>query len=1160
MLKHVSRPSLLVLILASFVVVGLPATKAHAAPACSSIQSGAAAAAAMARACNQPVEDISLRTPDSRTVHNADGTQELTEYAEPQWAKTADGTWSNVDTNLRLVNGAVVPGLTALPVSFSAGGTGTLAKLSSGSNSLAVSWPGPLPAPTLSGDTATYAEVQPGVDLQLTATPTGFSEVLVVKTRAAAMSPALAKVQFGLSSTGVSLAGLAHGGAEARDSHGNLVFSSPTPLMWDSADRVPDATGARRPHARFAVMGESLTGTQLSVVPDQAMLGDTTTTLPLYIDPSWNGGISGNLWKNVASRSDVVNSTSFTLLDGSLKGDAASGETCDSFSGSTCTSTPYDVRSLFLMDMSGAAGKHVLKATFNITQKWSWTCSPASNAELWIAPTVKSSTTWNNQGTWDSSHTAQAAASHREDGAAGCSGNGTVTFNATAMVQFGQSNGWSKITLGLRAINESTNNQWKRFAASTAGLSIVYNTPPNVPDTFSTAGQSGCVTGSGRPLVAVTNPVLSARVTDPDGVGEGDIGGSLKGNFAWEQLNTSTGTWSALGSALGTPQAGGTTNPSPAPTFATGIYHWHVRADDSWSLSGVGSGTDSSAYGPWCEFEVDATPPNPATLTPDAANSPFVTGKTVRVSASPGGSPADTDITGYNWWVVDGNGTHATTFVSGSSMTLDWTPIAGQGTLHVQAKDRIQFGPESTYSFNAAQPSTEVARWGLDDFTGSTTAVDRTGNGHNATATLDAGSTLGAPGRIVNGATVLSLDGGPSTVDTGGPVVDTSKSFTVSAWADPTAKTANGVVVSQIGTAHVPFTLGYVAGTGEDRWEFVGYDSSGNVVSRIRSDASPVTGVWTELTAVYDSGASTVVLYVDGQAEGSASISPLWNAGGAFQIGHGIGEPFTGDIADVRVWDRTLAGTEVSDLVDPTSQANLATDNVGQWLVEPSSCFGSPITCQDTSAYAHDINLSGGVSLTDAGQSGSGLQYVAANQGIATTIDPNTGVDGPVLRTDQSFTVGVWVNLAEVPTENVTALGQSGEAISGFYLGARMSDAGTPRWSFSMKDTDAGAASGWPDATDPADITASDVGVWTHLIAVYDATAGTITLYVNGSEVASASRTATPWNATHALTIGAVLYTPTSGPTGYTDWWDGRIDTVYAYQGAVPAGSISRIP
>ncbi|MFD0479756.1 hypothetical protein ACFQ0B_75140 [Nonomuraea thailandensis] len=47
-------------------------------------------------------------------------------------------------------------------------------------------WTGALPKPTLSGDTATYPEVMPGVDLQVTADVDGFSHLLVVKSRAAA--------------------------------------------------------------------------------------------------------------------------------------------------------------------------------------------------------------------------------------------------------------------------------------------------------------------------------------------------------------------------------------------------------------------------------------------------------------------------------------------------------------------------------------------------------------------------------------------------------------------------------------------------------------------------------------------------------------------------------------------------------------------------------------------------------------------------------------------------------------------------------------------------------------------------------------------------------------------------------------------------------------
>lgn len=59
-----------------------------------------------------------------------------------------------------------------------------------------MTWPGTLPAPTLSGNTATYA-VRTGVDLKVTVTPEGVSQQVVIKDRAAAADPALAKRTFG---------------------------------------------------------------------------------------------------------------------------------------------------------------------------------------------------------------------------------------------------------------------------------------------------------------------------------------------------------------------------------------------------------------------------------------------------------------------------------------------------------------------------------------------------------------------------------------------------------------------------------------------------------------------------------------------------------------------------------------------------------------------------------------------------------------------------------------------------------------------------------------------------------------------------------------------------------------------------------------------------
>ena len=62
------------------------------------------------------------------------------------------------------------------------GGTTVLATARSGDQWLKVTWPQNLPAPQVSGATATYPDVFPGVDLTVTAGLTGgFSDTLVIK-------------------------------------------------------------------------------------------------------------------------------------------------------------------------------------------------------------------------------------------------------------------------------------------------------------------------------------------------------------------------------------------------------------------------------------------------------------------------------------------------------------------------------------------------------------------------------------------------------------------------------------------------------------------------------------------------------------------------------------------------------------------------------------------------------------------------------------------------------------------------------------------------------------------------------------------------------------------------------------------------------------------
>jgi hypothetical protein len=82
--------------------------------------------------------------------------------------------------------------------------------------------------------------------------------------------------------------------------------------------------------------------------------------------------------------------------------------------------------------------------------------------------------------------------------------------------------------------------------------------------------------------------------------------------------------------------------------------------------------------------------------------------------------------------------------------------------------------------------------------------------------------------------------------------------------------------------------------------------------------------------------------------------------------------------------------------------------------------------------------------------------------------------------------------------------------------------------------------------------TAVTLNEWVHLAAVFDATAGTIKLYVNGVATAPQSFTA-PWNATGPLTIGRARTLDSGVPGAY---WRGELDEVRVYSSAITDGAV----
>ncbi|NUS16955.1 MAG: hypothetical protein HOY69_37095, partial [Streptomyces sp.] len=197
-----------------------------------------ASALLMARLQDRAVEVLADRTDASQTFAHPDGSLSYSVSALPSRVRRG-AAWVPVDATLRRASdGSVAPAATESALTLSGGGGTRLATMTVDGRALTLSWPSVLPAPTLSGATATYPDVlASGVDLEVTATVSGgIEETLVVKNATAAADPALSELALTLSaSPGLTVGTDGTGNTTVKDSSGRPVITSPAPVMWDSS-------------------------------------------------------------------------------------------------------------------------------------------------------------------------------------------------------------------------------------------------------------------------------------------------------------------------------------------------------------------------------------------------------------------------------------------------------------------------------------------------------------------------------------------------------------------------------------------------------------------------------------------------------------------------------------------------------------------------------------------------------------------------------------------------------------------------------------------------------------------------------------------------------------------------------------------------------------
>jgi hypothetical protein len=244
-------------------------TRGHASPGPDArpvMPRAAAAAMARARATGRPVVVAPDTTATSVTVADPDGTFKNTVSALPVRVRRG-GTWVPVSARLVRGRGVLAPAAVAEPVTLSAGGAGPVAVLRrpDGQN-LTLWFPGRLPVPVISGASATYRSVRPGIDLQVTvATTGGISQTLVVHTAAAASSSWLRRfTERYATSGGLRLAADAAGNLVARGRSGPVLEAGPPvvnlpPSAQHAARRGASGPGLPAAVGRAEVSGDRIT-------------------------------------------------------------------------------------------------------------------------------------------------------------------------------------------------------------------------------------------------------------------------------------------------------------------------------------------------------------------------------------------------------------------------------------------------------------------------------------------------------------------------------------------------------------------------------------------------------------------------------------------------------------------------------------------------------------------------------------------------------------------------------------------------------------------------------------------------------------------------------------------------------------------------------------
>ncbi|WP_176993295.1 DNRLRE domain-containing protein [Nonomuraea jiangxiensis] len=1022
---------------------------------------------------------ITYAQPDGKTFKT-----EVT--AGPVRTRQSHG-WVPIDTALAEQGGKLRPKALAegTVMELSPGGTHPFVKMYTDGKSYALRWPTPLPKPTVKGRVATYTDAAGvGADLVVTALPTGFRHEVVLRQRPA--KPV--QLRIGVDDDGLTL-------TEGKGDRLLLKGKGDKPLATGTRPIVSDSSGKDRPgSAKRAEAGMDVVTkdgrTELVVKPDQAFLADAGTTYPVRVAAAMTLPLAADV---DVSNYDTASSPAYpdndylfagTMSDGSkyrthLKFDTAG------LQGGTVTGATLSMNTVDAHNCGSALARGIQVA--RLTSGWNpanlyWSGNPAYTTE--DASTNFKGVNYDcevypDSMEWDVTGIAQ-------DWAAGAADHGVVLKSP------GEAN------VENYRLFTSSENLYEEGPPPT--LTVTTSGPASAP-TVSAPAITPAQTSGGTTVTSSLTPQLAATVADT-------AGGNLTGQFEVEHDPAATGQGTGqiwTGSSPAVASGGQATASVPAGKLADG---WKVR----WRARAVNAAAaTASVWSNWQTATVDV--PNPAVSAFQVTPAQVVGGVTVTTSVTPA----------LHTTVID----PAAQPVRAEFEVEHDLAATGQGSgqIWAGAVDNIASGSQASLTVPEGKLSDGwKVRWRVRAVNPATTVGSPWSDWQ--ALSVDVPDPVSEPA-------VGALQVTPSEQVSGTTVTPTRTPSLLAQVSDPAGKPLR----AEFEIEHDPAATGQ--GTGQI-WAGAADNVAAGSQASLAVPADTLSDGW----------------QVRWRARAvSATVASAWSDWQSFTVS--LPKPTATGLAVTP--SKVVDGVTVTTRLTPTLQATL-THPAGQPLRAEAEIEHDPAAPEGQGTgqiWAGGVdNVASGTQagltvpdgkLTDGWKVRWRARAISADSASAwsdwqpITVDvtqpgeePLAQTTGPVIRTDQSFTVSAWLRWSDKDGD-YTVAEQKGTHQAPFRLG-NTPDRGLV-FTFTSADAADAAVEGVLSDVPPP------VGEWFHLAGVYDAAAKTAALYLNGALVKSAPVSFATWNADASMSLGSKV--------------KGDLDDVQIYQRPLSAEDVT---